>query len=160
MLVLSRKIQESVVIGGTDGLHRLMKVTVLEIQGRHVRAGLRGRCQCSRPSVGSLGTNLCRTPDGKSVVVALFVLTRRTGEQIIVLKYQITMSVLEIADIRGRLSEKTLLVINASKRSLGSPTTVMDCRVQEARSAPKMQGDAHGDFTFRGQAVMCGKRAA
>jgi carbon storage regulator len=39
MLVLSRKSQESVVIGGTDGLHRLMRVTVLEIQGRQVRLG-------------------------------------------------------------------------------------------------------------------------
>ena len=39
MLVLSRKSQESVVIGGTDGLHRLMKVTVLGVQGRNVRLG-------------------------------------------------------------------------------------------------------------------------
>ena len=39
MLVLSRKSQESVVIGGADGLHRMMKVTVLDIQGRHVRLG-------------------------------------------------------------------------------------------------------------------------
>ncbi len=39
MLVLSRKSQESVVIGGADGLHRFMKVTVLEIHGRHVRLG-------------------------------------------------------------------------------------------------------------------------
>jgi carbon storage regulator len=38
MLVLSRKSQESVVIGG-NGLHRLMKVTVLDIQGRNVRLG-------------------------------------------------------------------------------------------------------------------------
>jgi carbon storage regulator len=39
MLVLSRKSQESVVIGGTDNLHRIMKVTVLGIQGRNVRLG-------------------------------------------------------------------------------------------------------------------------
>ena len=39
MLVLSRKNQESVVIGGADGLHRMMKVTVLGIQGRNVRLG-------------------------------------------------------------------------------------------------------------------------
>jgi carbon storage regulator len=39
MLVLSRKSQESVVIGGADGAHRLMKVTVLDIQGRNVRLG-------------------------------------------------------------------------------------------------------------------------
>ena len=39
MLVLSRKNQESVVIGGTDGVHRLLKVTVLGIQGTHVKLG-------------------------------------------------------------------------------------------------------------------------
>ena len=39
MLVLSRKSQESVVIGGPDGVHRMMKVTVLSIQGRNVRLG-------------------------------------------------------------------------------------------------------------------------
>ena len=39
MLVLSRKNQESVVVGGADGLHRLLKVTVLDIQGTNVRLG-------------------------------------------------------------------------------------------------------------------------
>ena len=39
MLVLSRKSQESVVIGGSDGLHRLLKVTVLEIKGSKVKLG-------------------------------------------------------------------------------------------------------------------------
>ena len=39
MLVLSRKSQQSVVIGGADGFHRLMKVTVLEIHGPNVRLG-------------------------------------------------------------------------------------------------------------------------
>jgi carbon storage regulator len=39
MLVLSRKRQESVVVGGADGLHRLLKVTVLGIQGRTVKLG-------------------------------------------------------------------------------------------------------------------------
>ncbi|MGD9126887.1 MAG: carbon storage regulator [Planctomycetia bacterium] len=39
MLVLSRKNQESVVIGGTDGFHRLLKVTVLAIQGSNVKLG-------------------------------------------------------------------------------------------------------------------------
>ena len=39
MLVLSRKNQESVVIGGADGLHRLMKVTVLGIRGASVKLG-------------------------------------------------------------------------------------------------------------------------
>lgn len=39
MLVLSRKSQESVVVGGADGFHRLLKVTVLGIQGRNVKLG-------------------------------------------------------------------------------------------------------------------------
>ena len=39
MLVLSRKAQESVVVGGGDGFHRMLKVTVLEITGRKVRLG-------------------------------------------------------------------------------------------------------------------------
>ena len=39
MLVLSRKNRESVVIGGSDGLHRLLKVTVLGIQGSNVKLG-------------------------------------------------------------------------------------------------------------------------
>ena len=39
MLVLSRKNRESVVIGGSDGIHRLMKVTVLGIQGANVKLG-------------------------------------------------------------------------------------------------------------------------
>ena len=39
MLVLSRKREESVVIGGSDGNHRLMKVTVLAIKGASVKLG-------------------------------------------------------------------------------------------------------------------------
>ncbi len=39
MLVLSRKNRESVVIGGSDGVHRLVKVTVLGIQGTNVKLG-------------------------------------------------------------------------------------------------------------------------
>ncbi len=39
MLVLSRKNQESVVIGGDDGIHRLLKVTVLGIRGTQVKLG-------------------------------------------------------------------------------------------------------------------------
>jgi carbon storage regulator CsrA len=39
MLVLSRKSQESVVVGGTDGFERLLKVTVLEISPGKVRLG-------------------------------------------------------------------------------------------------------------------------
>ena len=39
MLVLSRKNQESVVVGGADGFHRLLKVTVLGIRGANVKLG-------------------------------------------------------------------------------------------------------------------------
>jgi len=39
MLVLSRKSQESVVIGGSGGFERVLKVTVLEIKGERVRLG-------------------------------------------------------------------------------------------------------------------------
>jgi carbon storage regulator CsrA len=39
MLVLSRKTQESVVIGGADGFSRLFKVTVIDIQGAKVKLG-------------------------------------------------------------------------------------------------------------------------
>ena len=39
MLVLSRKTEESVVVGGCDGFQRMLKVTVLEITGRKVRLG-------------------------------------------------------------------------------------------------------------------------
>ena len=39
MLVLSRKINESVVVGGTDRCERVLKVTVLEIAGSRVRLG-------------------------------------------------------------------------------------------------------------------------
>jgi carbon storage regulator len=39
MLVLSRKNQESVVVGGADGFHRLLRVKVLEIRGTNVKLG-------------------------------------------------------------------------------------------------------------------------
>jgi carbon storage regulator CsrA len=39
MLVLSRKSQESVVVGGADAFHRLLKITVLAIQGDKVKLG-------------------------------------------------------------------------------------------------------------------------
>ena len=39
MLVLSRKSREAVVVGGAGGVHRLLKVTVLEINGAHVKLG-------------------------------------------------------------------------------------------------------------------------
>ena len=39
MLVLSRKSQESVVVGGSDGFEPMLKVTVLEIDCGRVRLG-------------------------------------------------------------------------------------------------------------------------
>jgi carbon storage regulator CsrA len=39
MLVLSRKNRESVVVGGVDGVDRVLKVTVLEIRGGNVKLG-------------------------------------------------------------------------------------------------------------------------
>ena len=39
MLVLSRKDRESVVVGRSDGVERLLKITVLEIHGGRVRLG-------------------------------------------------------------------------------------------------------------------------
>ena len=39
MLVLSRKSQESVVVGRADGFHHLLRVKVLGIQGTSVRLG-------------------------------------------------------------------------------------------------------------------------
>jgi carbon storage regulator CsrA len=39
MLVLTRKIQESVVVGGADRFQRILKVKVLEIRGEKVKLG-------------------------------------------------------------------------------------------------------------------------
>ncbi|TMQ33339.1 MAG: carbon storage regulator [Planctomycetota bacterium] len=39
MLVLTRKTQESVVVGGSGGCERMLKVTVLDIQRGQVRLG-------------------------------------------------------------------------------------------------------------------------
>jgi carbon storage regulator len=39
MLVLSRKLLESVMVGGSVGFERLLKVTVLELKGNRVRLG-------------------------------------------------------------------------------------------------------------------------
>jgi hypothetical protein len=39
MLVLTRKSQEAVVVGGSEGFERMLKVTVLEINGTKVRLG-------------------------------------------------------------------------------------------------------------------------
>ena len=73
MLVLSRKSHETVVVGGADGLDRLLTVTVLEIAPGKVKLGVaadgsipvhRGeiweRIQAARPPPGSA--------DGLSVV--------------------------------------------------------------------------------------------
>jgi carbon storage regulator CsrA len=42
MLVLSRKSNESIVVGGNDGLPPVLKITVLEIMGNRVRLGFEG----------------------------------------------------------------------------------------------------------------------
>ena len=39
MLVLSRKNLQSVVVGGADGSHQLLKITVLGIKGANVKLG-------------------------------------------------------------------------------------------------------------------------
>jgi carbon storage regulator CsrA len=39
MLVLTRKSQEAVVVGGSEGFQRIMKVIVLEIKGGKVKLG-------------------------------------------------------------------------------------------------------------------------
>jgi carbon storage regulator len=39
MLVLTRRIQESVVVGGADRFQRILKVKVLEIKGEKVKLG-------------------------------------------------------------------------------------------------------------------------
>jgi len=43
MLVLTRKCQEAVVVGGADGLEALIKVTVLGIEKGKVRLGFEAR---------------------------------------------------------------------------------------------------------------------
>ena len=42
MLVLSRKSQESVVVGDSDGFEPLVTITVLEFSGNRVRLGFEG----------------------------------------------------------------------------------------------------------------------
>jgi carbon storage regulator CsrA len=39
MLVLTRKNKEAVMVGGSDGFERLLKVTVLDIQNGKVKLG-------------------------------------------------------------------------------------------------------------------------
>jgi carbon storage regulator CsrA len=38
-MVLSRKSCQSVVVGAADGLHRLLKVTVIAVKGKQVKLG-------------------------------------------------------------------------------------------------------------------------
>jgi carbon storage regulator len=40
MLVLSRKTQESIVVGGADRFEKMIKITVLDIKGGKVRLGI------------------------------------------------------------------------------------------------------------------------
>ena len=68
MLVLSRKNQESVVVGGSDGFQRLVKVTVLAIQGGRRETRLRCRYGCPRPPFGGVGPNPSRRPTIKGRV--------------------------------------------------------------------------------------------
>ena len=73
MLVLSRKSQESVVIGGSSHFERLLKVTVLDVKGGKVRLGfevdadipvhrhevwerIHARGELDRPAEGSMVT--------------------------------------------------------------------------------------------------------
>jgi len=42
MLVLTRKNQEAVMVGGSGGFERLLKITVLEISAGKVRLGFEG----------------------------------------------------------------------------------------------------------------------
>ena len=64
MLVLSRKNRESVVIGGDDGLHRLLKVTVLGIQGTNVTLGFEGDAGVPVRRSGGMGKRI-RTEAGQ-----------------------------------------------------------------------------------------------
>jgi hypothetical protein len=50
MLVLSRKSQESVVVGGAGGFERLLELKVLEISGEKVKLGLGDAIGLSRDS--------------------------------------------------------------------------------------------------------------
>lgn len=67
MLVLTRKSRESVVVGGADGFHRLLKVTVLDIAGGRVRLGFEVDAGVPVHRSEVLGTHPCqrlvRPPD-------------------------------------------------------------------------------------------------
>jgi len=51
MLVLSRKCQEVIVVGGSEGFEPIIKVTVLEIRGGTVRLGFEGDAEVSAQRV-------------------------------------------------------------------------------------------------------------
>jgi sRNA-binding carbon storage regulator CsrA len=58
MLVLSRKSQESVVVGGSGSFERMFKITVLDISRGTVKLGLRGRSRDSGPPFRGVGTDV------------------------------------------------------------------------------------------------------
>lgn len=54
MHVLSRNSQESVVFGNDDGLHRPLKVTILEVRGDRVKLGFEVDAEVPDPEVEML----------------------------------------------------------------------------------------------------------
>ena len=64
MLVLSRKNRESVVVGGSNGVERLFKVTVLEIHDGIVRLGSEAGDDSPCSSLRSVGTDSRRWQAG------------------------------------------------------------------------------------------------
>ena len=69
MLVLSRKNDEAVVIGGSEGFERMIKVTVVEIKNGRRETGFRGRRRCSGPSLGGVGTDLWRDETSRLAIL-------------------------------------------------------------------------------------------
>ena len=70
MLVLSRKKQESVMVGGCSGFERMLKVTVIEIRGGSVRLGFDASAELPvhRTEVWERIRSESRTPDPKQDV--------------------------------------------------------------------------------------------
>lgn len=66
MLVLSRKNRESVVVG--EGLHRLLKVTVLDVQGPNVKLGFEVDAGVPVHRSGGVGTNQRRTRSNRLIL--------------------------------------------------------------------------------------------
>ena len=58
MLVLSRKSQELVVVGGPGAFEQLLKVTVLEIKSDRVGLGFEADADDPCPSLEGVGTHL------------------------------------------------------------------------------------------------------